>query len=718
MQPQHLKELLLGTTLPRSEEDLLEQLTRLVNRCAAGKLPPHCMAMLVSAPVFALAKKGGGVRPIGVGETLRRTVSKCMCAALQTAASAKLSPTQVGVAERNGCEAIVHATTAVLAEHADEVDMVMCKIDFSNAFNRVSRQFVDLVRTEADFSGAHAWVAACYGQTSSMWWEGEVIDCVTGVQQGDPLGPLLFSLVLKLLTDRIEQQVPTLALNVWYLDDGTLIGKTADVLAAVELISTEGPALGLHVNLSQCELWWGRENPRMHEFSGDIRRIATTGVALLGSAVGDEEFLSAEFTRRSESMRTQLQRVADLEHSQFELCLIRMCLGVPQLVYALRTMAPQAIGGAVTGADQAITAALEHVVGDTLSARAREQAALPIRAGGLGVREAAITAEPAYLSSCSAVRPLVARILQREEADMTVPVGVTAALAVLNNRADATAERSWTVEKLLSDKPSQQQLLTPLEEASFERLLSEAGDDASRAWLHSVSGHGAGAWLSAVPFMSLTMASMEYAAACQLRLRMDTHAAPVCPVCRGLSDPFGQHATTCATTNDRISRHNTQCDVMAATARAAAKSVVREHKGLLPRGQERPGDVTVADWVVQQTGVFDVTVVSPCATSVVKKAAAEQGHAAEHAELRKIAKYRGACELQGMCFIPVAVETGGAWGVLAQEAFKRLSRMLAQRSGKLPSEELRWMYQRHSVALQRDNARMILRRASEYNAPG
>ena len=84
---------------------------------------------------------------------------------------------------------------------------------------------------------------------------------MAGVQQGDPLGPLLFSLVLHPLALRIEREFPNLDLSVWYLDDGTIIGNVEDVFRVFELIRVEGPSLGLNLNVKKNEIWWPSRRP-------------------------------------------------------------------------------------------------------------------------------------------------------------------------------------------------------------------------------------------------------------------------------------------------------------------------------------------------------------------------------------------------------------------------------------------------------------------------
>jgi hypothetical protein len=64
---------------------------------------------------------------------------------------------------------------------------------------------------------------------------------------------LLFSLVIQKLIAAIAAKCPGLALNLWYLDDGVLAGRTADVAAALAVIAELGPDLGLELNLVKNE---------------------------------------------------------------------------------------------------------------------------------------------------------------------------------------------------------------------------------------------------------------------------------------------------------------------------------------------------------------------------------------------------------------------------------------------------------------------------------
>ena len=134
--PCHLKEA-AGCPSPDQAGQFLSRLTRFVNLLAAGRIPPSVTPHLCGATLLASRKKNGGHRPIAVGEVLRRLVSKCLATHTRQTAVSILSPLQLAVGVKGGCEAIVHAVDQALFPSPDN-DRWTLLLDLSNAFNSTS----------------------------------------------------------------------------------------------------------------------------------------------------------------------------------------------------------------------------------------------------------------------------------------------------------------------------------------------------------------------------------------------------------------------------------------------------------------------------------------------------------------------------------------------------------------------------------------------------
>ena len=65
----------------------LRAIAATVNLLAAGGAPPEIASYLCGATLLAVKKKNGGLRPIAVGEVLRRLTSKCLSRAVQSDSS-------------------------------------------------------------------------------------------------------------------------------------------------------------------------------------------------------------------------------------------------------------------------------------------------------------------------------------------------------------------------------------------------------------------------------------------------------------------------------------------------------------------------------------------------------------------------------------------------------------------------------------------------------
>ena len=136
MRAEHLK-IAVKSGSPVTSEKAAGLICHLSNLLLSGGLPGEVAPYFCGARLHGAQKKDGGVRPIAVREILRRLTLKCAVAAVADKAAGLLSPLQLDVGVRNGCEALVHTVRRLLDQEPE--DLYLLQVDFVNAFNLADR---------------------------------------------------------------------------------------------------------------------------------------------------------------------------------------------------------------------------------------------------------------------------------------------------------------------------------------------------------------------------------------------------------------------------------------------------------------------------------------------------------------------------------------------------------------------------------------------------
>ena len=171
---------------------IFSSLRDLVNLLSSGKAPTSVSTFLAGGSLTALNKFKPGclpdVRPIAVGEALRRLTGKCLCSLIKYKASEFFQSLQFGVACASGSEKVVHGLRACMDKHWEDDDFAVVKVDMRNAFNLVSRQAI-LDECALHFPELLPWATWCYAAHPLLWHPMGRVFSETGVQQGDPWAP-------------------------------------------------------------------------------------------------------------------------------------------------------------------------------------------------------------------------------------------------------------------------------------------------------------------------------------------------------------------------------------------------------------------------------------------------------------------------------------------------------------------------------------------------
>ena len=126
----------------------------------------------------------------------------------------ELKSVQLGFYTSEGCKAAAHAARCYVRDCCHR--RVFLKIDICIAFNILRRySFLSVVRVRTPGLYSHLWQA--YSSPNRLFFGEEGFASETGIQQGDPIEPALFSLSVDEAARGAQFEF-----NVWYLDDATL----------------------------------------------------------------------------------------------------------------------------------------------------------------------------------------------------------------------------------------------------------------------------------------------------------------------------------------------------------------------------------------------------------------------------------------------------------------------------------------------------------------
>ncbi|MCW7072258.1 MAG: reverse transcriptase domain-containing protein [Methanophagales archaeon] len=356
-------------------------------------------SLLCAARLIGLEKPDGGIRPIAIGDLIYRVATKAILTTLYR--PEMLLPSQLGVNSPGGVEpAVFLLSDAIIGKNPYKITKVT-SVDLKNAFNASSRAII---------AGAIAKFAPTLYKTATWAYNepsvlvtptGETLASSEGIRQGDPLGPLFFSLGFRPTLEEIQRRLPKVIL-VAYLDDlyaldpdekNPTLGKISQVF--------KGSTLSLNLNKSK-------------EYS--IKTLRKTGLLALGTAIGPIPFRRAFLQQRLETLGGILSTLKKMS-KQYAYLLLKGSISL-LIRHLLRQLSPIGLEDLWAKADDLIRASTGHLTqrrhGDPIPALNDDLISLPLREGGLGLTlytdHNGNLPNATYTAAYAAARPLMEAI--------------------------------------------------------------------------------------------------------------------------------------------------------------------------------------------------------------------------------------------------------------------------------------------------------------------
>ena len=495
----------LCTSFKSASDDLCHSLALLTRRLCKEFVDPEALAPLMSCRLIAL-DKNPGVRPIGIGEVVRRIIAKAILSLVSGDVQDAAGSLQLCAGQKDGAEAAVHAMNKAFNKSDCEAIFL---VDESNAFNSLNRQ-VALRNIRALCPPLATVLINTYRKEAELFVDGSKLLSMEGTTQGDPLAMPMYGLALLPLIQKVN---PSLSVTqCWYADDASAAGTISSLREWWNALVNEGPKFGYHVNSLKTHLLTkdGHQSKAATFFGETGVNISSEGKPHLGAALGTSTFTELHVRGKVEKWCEELSHLSTIAESH------------PQAAYACFTHGLVSKWNYLTRSTKDIShllQPLEDIIRTkfipALTGRPapnddlRALLALPCRLGGLGLVNPTSTADQEYSASRKVTSPVVNAILTHDD---------RYTYDTLADQLSSVAE----VKKMKRDHQS----------SSSSQLKTSLPPDLQRAMDLSME-KGASNWLTVLPVdeFGFTLHKGAFRDALALRYGWSLHQIPhTCPV--------------------------------------------------------------------------------------------------------------------------------------------------------------------------------------------
>ena len=632
---------------------------------------PRSITALMACRLIPL-DKNPGLRPIGIGEVLRRIIGKAVTSVLKTEMRDAAGGLQLCVGHEGGVEAGIHGMKEI---YDDEETQGVIQVDANNAFNTINRGVL-LHNIRVLCPELATFANNCYTEPARLFVTGGLeMPSSEGTTQGCPAAmpmyaigiiPLMSAIIRFTIDDEISINTEKVK-QAAFADDLTGAGKLTGLRTWWDAILEIGKFVGYYAKPSKSWLIVKEQHREMADQvfadAGGIK-ITSSGKRHLGAVIGSDTFKDEYVNEKIGEWVKEIEALAEIALIEPHAAYAAYVHGFQhKFTFVMRTI--PGIENHLKKLDDIITNKLiKNLFNRECSNFERKLFSLPVKLGGLGINVPSEMCQIQYKNSIAVTKSLVNHIVNQKD------------LLELDEESIKKAKR-----KIKADKEERNSL-------KLAEIRHQMQNDQKRQ-LEIISEVGASSWLNAIPLKryGFHLEKQSFRDALYLRYGFPLPRLPLKCVCGA---PFNEvHGLNCQRGGFVIIRHNEVRDLTAELLSEVCNDVAIEPALTPLSGEEFESETTSREndsrcdvaargfWMRGSKAFLDVRVFNPMARTYANQPLATTYNSLEKS---KKAKYNERIlNVEHGTFTPLILSCFGGMGTEAHRFFNRLGIKVAEK---------------------------------------